>query len=157
MKDIVFPDLCTTENIFVNGNKVSFIDYDGLQIGSHISSSISSLLGDQKKILIPKYYDANSQLFKANLDKKSLIILYFITVFNIDLSHSIDLNNVNDSDFLQLFETLNLEDQDIQEKIWKAFQPTGNNDFLGDDVFKIAEKYKLTNSPDLPFKVLIKK
>ena len=63
----------------------------------------------------------------------------------------------NDSDFLQLFETLNLEDQDIQEKIWKAFQPTGDNEFLGNDVFKIAEKYKLTNSPDLPFKVLIKK
>ena len=40
--DIVYPDICTCDNIYVdssNGNKIQLIDYDGLQVGIYPSIS----------------------------------------------------------------------------------------------------------------------
>ena len=37
----------------------------------------------------------------------------------------------------------NLNDPDIMHKIWKLFQEKEENEYLGDDVFRIAEKYNL--------------
>lgn len=36
---------------------------------------------------------------------------------------------------------INLDDPDICHKVWKLFQEKEENEFLRDDVFKIAEKY----------------
>lgn len=38
---------------------------------------------------------------------------------------------------------INLDDPDICHKVWKLFQEKEDNEFLRDDVFKIAEKYNV--------------
>lgn len=142
--DVIFPDLCTCDNIFFGKDgKPEFIDYDGLQVGSHPSYVMSCAMGEQIQYYTPKYWDG--ELFNKNLDKRSSIFLYFISALGINLATVGQINprtgkviTVDD-----VFEVLNLDDSDICQKVWKAFQPNEENEFLRDDVFKIAEKYNL--------------
>lgn len=58
----------------------------------------------------------------------------------------------------EIFSIINLNDSDIQQKVWKLFQPEIANEFLGNDLYKLAEKYKLVMPfPNAPTKMLIKK
>lgn len=142
--DVIFPDLCTCDNIFFGKDgKPEFIDYDGLQVGSHPSYVMSCAMGEQIQYYIPKYWDG--ELFNKNLDKRSSIFLYFISALGINLATVGKINprtgkviTVDD-----VFKVLNLDDSDICQKVWKAFQPNEENEFLRDDVFKMAEKYNL--------------
>ena len=158
---IVFPDLCTTENIRITpDNKVVFIDYDGLQINKMPAIRFSSFLGEPEEVLTKKYYDYESGLFTKELDVKSAIFLYFVDVFEIDLSsvNKVDPYSHQKVTLDEIFSMIGLDDDDIKQKIWKLFQPTIPNEFLGDDLYKIAEKYKLIEPfPDSPIKTLIKK
>ena len=44
---IVFPDLCTCDNIIMGDNgKITLIDYDGLQVDNYNTGMISTALGD---------------------------------------------------------------------------------------------------------------
>lgn len=161
-ENVVFPDLCTCDNIFIDKDgRVQFIDYDGLQVGSHPSYVMSCAMGEQIQYYIPKYWDG--ELFNKNLDKRSSIFLYFISALGINLATVGQINprtgkviTVDD-----VFEVINLDDSDICQKVWKAFQPNEENEFLRDDVFKIAEKYNLRiigrRSDGVYLKQLVKK
>ena len=144
--NMVFPDLCSRDNIFVDSNgRITFIDYDGTQVGNCPTFVVSSLLGKQSDLLAsPKYYRGNN-LFTKELDKKSLMHLYFITAFNVDLSmignYVPELRRKIVLD--DIFECLNLDDADVCHKVWKVFHEKEGNDYLGDDVFRLAEKYDL--------------
>ena len=145
---IIFPDLCTCDNIFVNENgKFSLIDYDGLQIGDFITPILSTSLGEQDQYFCPKY--CNNYLFTPELDKKSLIILYFLITFNVDLNKVGMINPAtNDEVTLDfIFNTLGLDDYDIQNKVWKCLQSNHENEFLGDDVYRLAEVYNMAAFP----------
>ena len=49
---IVFPDLCTTENIRITADgKVFFIDYDGLQIKQMPAVGFSDFLGTHREVI----------------------------------------------------------------------------------------------------------
>ena len=65
------------------------------------------------------------------------------------------------SGFDTIFEAINLDDQDVCHKVWKLFQENEENEFLRDDVFRIAEKYDMRvvarRSDGLCVKKLIKK
>lgn len=143
---IVFPDLCTTENIRVTKDgKVFFIDYDGLQIKKMPAVGFSDFLGTPKEVLQDKYYDSKSNLFTKELDIKSAIFLYFVDVFGIHLG---TVNRIHPANGIRIsldyiFSLIHLEDVDIQHKVWKLFQPNVPNEFLGDDIYKLAEEYKL--------------
>lgn len=144
----VFPDLCTRDNIFIdeNGN-MSLIDYDGLQIGNCVTPVISTLLGNEHQYRCSKY--SQQKLFTPELDKKSLIFLYFYNVFGIDLSKVGTINPVTNKvvtlDYA--FEMIGLDDYDIQNKVWKCFQPKYENEFLGDDVYHMANYYDMIVVP----------
>ena len=151
--NIVYPDICTCDNIYVNSSGIQLIDYDGLQINNHPTVSFSTTLGDYRTYLpISKYCD-NSEggfpLFTKELDKKSLILLYFLTTFNIDLnkvgSRVPGSNRVLTLD--DLFKILNLNDYDMMHKVWKLFNDKEQNDWLGEDVFRIADNYKMVVDP----------
>lgn len=143
-KGIVFPDLATCDNIIIrNDGSIRLIDYDGLQVGKYKTVCISTNLGDNSQYMIPKYQ--KDFLFNPNLDKKSLINLYFLDAFNINLEMVGRYNpytggNVTLSD---VFEQIGLDDYDVQHKVWKCFQNDVDNDFLGSDVDRIADKYNL--------------
>lgn len=160
-KRIVFPDLCTCTNIILNNGKILLIDYDGLQIKKHATASFSSALGNQEDYNIPKYIGAEETLYTDNLDKKSLITLYMSTALNVDLCTIGSYNEytgrmITLDDVVQV---IGLDDEEISHKIWKVLQPTGDNEFLGEDVFKMAEKYEMRiigQNPDMPNRYLKK-
>ncbi len=154
---LVFPDLCTTENILVSKDgKVFFIDYDGIQIGNMPAVGYSDFLGTPEQVLTPKYYDDKTDLFTKELDIKSAIFLYFLDTFGVNLSTVGTLNPENGKivtlDFV--FQTINLEDPDIQQKVWLLFQEDKQNEFLGDSIYNLAEKYILV--PDMSVGGMIK-
>lgn len=143
--NIVFPDFCTCDNIFFDedGN-VQFIDYDGLQVGPHKTICFSTSLGDAENYFYNPKYCRNGH-FTKELDKKSSIVLYFLTTFNANLSkvgmpHPRTGIPVTLDDF---FRAINLDDPDLCHKVWKTFQNDQQNDFLGDTVYDIAEKYDM--------------
>lgn len=144
---IVFPDLCTCDNIFIDkSGNYQMIDYDDLQIGEQISSVISTELGVLSDNEVPKYKDQNTGLYTEELDIKSLIFLYFLHTFNIRLSSvGRPISGTNRTIDLDLiFNQINFYDYDIMNKVWKCLQSTGKNEYLGDDVFRIAEKYDMS-------------
>lgn len=159
---IIFPDLCTTENIRItHDNKVFFIDYDGLQIKHMPAVGFSDYLGTPKDVLVKKYYDHKSNLFTKQLDIKSAIFLYFVDVFGIDLGAVNQINPYTGQNISldEIFSMINLDNADIQQKVWRLFQPASiPNEFLGDDLYKLAEKERLVLPfPNAPIKVLRKK
>ena len=141
---LVFPDLLTCDNIFVHNGNYSFIDYDGIQIGDNKVAAISSSLGDQTQYLGTKYMKG-SALFTEQLDKKSLILLFFLTTFNINLDNvgKIDLFTGKRIELDDVFMAIDLDDYDIMNKVWKLFVNDENNEFLGDDLYNLIDKYNL--------------
>lgn len=158
---VVFPDLCTTENIRITPDgKAIFIDYDVLQIKKMPAVGFSTFLGDPRKVLTEKYYDFNTRLFSKEIDKKSAIFLYFVDVFGINLS-TVDTINPQTGKIVtldEIFSFINLTDDDVKQKVWKLYQPEIPNEFLGEDLYKLAENYRLVLPfPNAPTKMLIKK
>ncbi len=145
-ENIVIPDLCTFDNIYIDekGN-LQFIDYDGLQIGDQIASSISTSLGDDNIYMTPKYFDEETKLFTKNLDIKSLIYAYFLLCFNVRLDRvGMPIPGTNEVITLDyIFYQLNLYDDEFCHKVWKCLQDTGENEYIGEDTVRIAENYKM--------------
>lgn len=142
--DIVYPDLCSYDNIFVDGTNIELIDYEGLQIGKYNALGMSSAIGDRSLYNSSKKYSLGNNLFTKELDVKSLIFFYFRTVFNIDLK-LIDEYGIDVEIF---FNAINLNDPDIMHKVWKLFQEKEKNEYLGEDVFRIAENYNMDIYPN---------
>ena len=147
-KGVVFPDFCTSDNIMItNEGRIRLIDYDGLQVGKYKCVGISSNLGNFSQYLVPKYQ--NDLLFNANLDKKSLIELYFLDAFNVNIEivgqyipyigRKATLDDV--------FEQIGLDDYDMMHKVSKCFDDNVDNEYLGSDVDRIADKYRLVILP----------
>lgn len=158
---VVFPDLCTTENIRIMADgKVFFIDYDGLQIKQMTAVGFSDFLGTPEEVLNKKYYDDESGLFTKEIDVKSAIFLYFVDVFGINLAAVNRINPVTGRIVTldDAFSMIHLDDADIQQKVWKLFQFSIPNEFLGNNLYHLAEKYKLVRPfPNAPTKRLIRK
>lgn len=156
-KKIIFPDLATCDNIFVDKNlKISLIDFDGLQIGNQISSSFSSNLGNDEDYYIPKYM--NGDFFTEEIDKTSLAILYFLSAFNVDLKKVGKVNPFTGRlvTIEDIFETIGLDDQAFMDKIRAILSETQTGDFIGEDIERIAQKYSMRTA-ELPDGRFIKK
>lgn len=143
--DIVFPDFCTCSNIILSEDeKVQFVDYDGLQVGGYKTFSISSSLGEaEKHFFNPKY--CRNGFFNKELDKKSSIFLYFLVTFNVNLSNVGRVNSATGKVITldDCFQFINLDDPDLCHKVWKTFQDNQSNEFLGDTVHYVADKYDM--------------
>lgn len=110
-----------------------------------------------------KYINSDMS-FKKELDIKSLIHLYFLTTFHMDLTKVGQFypgtnNRVTLDDF---FNCIHLDDWDIMDKVYKVMYGNSSNEYLGDDVFRIADTYRMhaypvPNMPDRCIKVLEKK
>lgn len=143
--NIVFPDFCTCDNMFFDdAGNVQFIDYDGLQVGPHRSLCFSTSLGNSEShFLNPKY--CRNGYFTKELDKKSSIVLYYLTTFNANLNKvgAILPSTGKPVTLDDFFRAINLDDPDLCHKTWKLFQDNQDNDFLGDTVYDIADKYDM--------------
>lgn len=142
-ENIVFPDLCTCDNIFINGDRISLIDYDGLQVKEHRVDTISTSLGEPSQYYKNRKYMTEDNLFTSELDKKSLIILFFLTTFNINLN-KVGTKTMGQTITLDdVFYFIGLEDYDIMNKVWKIFNNEVSNEFLGDDLYRLYDNYQL--------------
>lgn len=150
--NIVFPDLCSWENMFIDEkHNIQFIDYDGLQVGNFPPTSISTFLGSIDHIQMnPKYYQNGS--YTKELDKKSLIYLYFSFVFNVGLQHVGMVVGPNRRMTLDdIFSALSIDDAELYDKVSRVFDDSSSNEYLGDTVFRIADEYSLCVDP-IPIK-----
>lgn len=139
---IIFPDLCSWQNILVTiDGDIRFIDYDDFQIGNLKTNCYSTALGTKDMLDTLGIMDSNG-LFNTNVDKLSLIYLYFLDALRVDLSKIIYSRDIAMS-LDNLFYKIGLDDVDIQEKICKLFQRNKENEFLGNDLYRIAEMYKI--------------
>lgn len=155
---IVFPDFCTCDNIIINSDgQVHLIDYDGLQVRNYKSIGISTSLGNDAQYMNSKYQ--KDGLFNPNLDKKSLIILYFLDTFNINLNTVGQFNPYSGRSITldDIFNQINLQDNDVKHKVWKCFRSDVDNDFLGTDVDRIADQYQMMIYPQSIGGVYIKR
>lgn len=146
--NIVFPDLCTCDNIFIDDNQdIQFIDYDGLQVGKHKTISMSTSLGDPRQYLGSKY--VKDYYLTKELDKKSLTVLYFLDTFHADLNKigCVDPATGKPVTLDDFFQCIQLDDWDVMDKVWKLFQNNKENEYLGEDVFRIADNYQLHTIP----------
>lgn len=134
--DIVFPCLCDETGIYLEQDfKPYFVNFEELQHGTFRAGRVSKKLGLRTDSNDSRYL--SDGLFTKNLDKMSSIYLYFLNTFNVDLS-KIDSTSVG-----EVFNRLGLKDDDICHKVWSLFNKDYDNDFLGDDVFRIAEEYEM--------------
>ena len=134
--DIVFPCLCDETGIYLEQDfKPYFVNFEELQHGTFRAGRVSKNLGLRTDSNDSRYL--SDGLFTKNLDKMSSIYLYFLNTFNVDLS-KIDSTSVG-----EVFNGLGLKNDDICHKVWSLFDKDYDNDFLGDDVFRIAEEYDM--------------
>lgn len=134
--DIVFPCLCDETGIYLEQDfKPYFVNFEELQHGTFRAGRVSKKLGLRTDSNDSRYL--SDGLFTKNLDKMSSIYLYFLNTFNVDLS-KIDSTSVG-----EVFNGLGLKNDDICHKVWSLFDKDYDNDFLGDDVFRIAEEYDM--------------
>lgn len=158
--NIIFPDLCTCDNLFIHNGQFSFIDYDGIQIDKYKVLAISSSLGNNNQYFVPKFF--KNGLFTTELDKKSMLILYFLTVFNIDLN-SIGRKVPYTGEIVSLkviFDTLGLEDDIFFKKASDILSPTKNGDYIIEDIIRIDRNYEMhsiAHIGDRYIKKLVKK
>ena len=146
--NIVFPDICSYENIFISNSdcNIELIDYEGFQVDNYPTLSFSRGLGDRQILMKSKKYTVEQgitgkvPLYTKELDIRSLIYFYFRSVFNIDLRY--------DRDIEVIARSINLNNPDIMYKVWALFEEDVPNEWLGDDVFEIATDYKLEILPN---------
>ncbi len=156
---IVTPDLATPGNVIVTRDgQVIFLDYDGLQINGIPSLQHSLTIGSLKALEIFGYYDSDTSRFTEDTDILSATTLYLTNVFGIDfLSLVYDYKNP-EACLNILFELINLDDQEIKDKIIRLFDPEAKKEPLGKNMYKIADNYLITESTDMPgLKALIRK
>ena len=120
----------------------------------------SNFLGTPEEVLNNKYFDFETGLFTKEINIRSAIFLYFVDVFGINLA-SVNRINPYTGQMVtldEIFSIINLQDVDIQQKVWKLYQTYIPNEFLGDDIYKLAEQYKLVELfPNAPIKRLVKR
>ena len=98
-------------------------------------------------------------MFTKEIDIKSAIFLYFVDVFGVNLA-MVNRKNPWTGQKVTLdtiFHLINLQEPSIQHKVWKLFQQSVPNEFLGEDMYRLAEKYKLMRMPNMEIKRLIRK
>lgn len=147
---IVMPDLCTCENILIQNNgDIKLIDYDGNQFGENDRSLFYStaLKNMREYIKYPKFV-TKPQSFTPELDKTSLTILMFLTVFNVNLN-SIGLRDVTGEKVTlkYIFDFLNIEDEQFMNKVAANLSMTEKGSFLAPELYRIAREYVMVARP----------
>lgn len=155
-KDIVFPDICTIDNIFIGPNgKIELIDYDGMQIGKYKAIEMSTTLDEEtNNYYVAKYWQ--KEIFTKNLDIKSLILLYFLKVFNVDLNQVGTISPFTNTPITldETFFIIGLRDYEIMDKVSKIFNDNVDNVYLEDTYDKLSRDYNLEINPISPTQYL---
>ena len=147
---IVMPDLCTCENIIVqkDGN-LRIIDYDGNQFGEDDKSiCFSTTLKHIREYVKSPKFMVKPQSFTTELDKTSLTILMFLTIFNVDLNTIGMLDPSGERVTLKyIFDYLNLHDEQFMNKVAAILSLTQKGTFLAPELYRLAKEYYMLARP----------
>lgn len=156
--NIVLPDYGSLNNLIIDkNNNFHFIDYDGIQINEHRSLAVSSSISTPL-IQTSKYYNNNFFTPELNILSHYVILLLDIVNANLLTVGKKTPNGVITLD--DFFNTIGLDNYDIQNKIWKLFQQNKKNEYLGEDLINLQENYKtviLGKYKNYPLKRLVRK
>ena len=161
-KGLVFPDLCTCDNIMLlPDGSIKIIDYDGIQFGKKDKTlAISTSLGEPTRYIKSEKYSYSPFCFTKELDITSLTILMFLVIFNINLNNVGTYNpftgqNVTLKD---VFELLNIDDEVFMNKVAANLSFKDKGTYLQDELYKIMRTYQMESYPLNPKeKVYMKK
>ena len=162
-QSIVFPDFANYKNIMIskdkNGTKtMNLIDYDGIQTDKFPTMTHATVLDplidsptlmskeeieSRYLIFTPKY--KKRDFFTQELNIYSEYVLFFLDLFNVSISQINQPLPYSNGilTFDMFFKTIGLNDDDLQNKIWKLFQQNEKNEFIGNDKYTILEKYDI--------------
>lgn len=139
---IVMPDLGTITNIIVTKKGLYYIDYSGLQVKDIRTQDISTLLvtNSWNEILYNYKYYQKDLLFTPELDKASLIYMFFYLAFRISLK---DYNLKNPKTLEAIFTNIfKINDPVLMYKVWLLYQDEPN-EFIADYLSRLAHNYKI--------------
>ena len=144
---IVFPDICSCDNIMLDEkDNFRLIDYDGFQIDNLLALAASTSLVD----VTSSKYVCNDKFYKT-IDMQSSIVLYYLSVFNIDLkSIGTEIAGTNlKVTLFDIFESLQLEDGNLYDITHKILSNEKECSFLEESIIRVSESYDMTAIPML--------
>ena len=139
---IVMPDLGNLTNIIVTKKGLFYIDYSGLQVKDVRTKDISTLLvtNSWNEILYNYKYYQKDFLFSPELDKASLIYMFFYLAFRINLK---DYNLQNPEILKNIFANIfKINDETLMHKVWLLYQ-NKPNEFIADYLSELSRNYKI--------------
>lgn len=141
---IVFPDLCTDGNIFIDkAYNMEILDYDGFQIKQFPATTYSDAIGNEHKYDCPKFR-VDEKFFTPEIDKVSLLYHYFLDAFSVDLKKVgqtfPDGRIITVKD---IFDIINLDDEIFMNKVEAILSNDRPGEFIDQDIFRIADNYDL--------------
>ena len=137
---IVLPDLCSCDNIYIDSEgNLSLIDYDGMQVDEFPVYAMSTSLGDEEKYFVPKYFDVNKRLFTTELDKTSLLLLYFLCTLHVNVAASFDV--YKDLSINVLLSEVGLDDPIIRRMVIDTLSSDTKGHYVDVIAGMIADKY----------------
>ncbi|MBR2603613.1 MAG: hypothetical protein IKE10_01115 [Bacilli bacterium] len=131
-EDIVFPHLLDTSIIVDKEGKVHITDYEDIQIGDQVTSEIPFILGGMSERLV-KYGEHGH--YTKQLDMLSLTHYYLRSLFG-----RFTNRNARALKFFGL-------DDDMIDRVLCADNDQIDNEYLGEKVLEIADKYELKEIP----------
>ncbi|MFA5603759.1 MAG: hypothetical protein WDA12_02765 [Bacilli bacterium] len=156
---IVFPDLLTYGNVRYNHktDDIILLDYDGFQIKNLPTWDMCSLLHPKiNQCLFHKKYLKQNR-FTNNIDKLSIAVgfLLFATNFNI-ANHYSKIDKSREINLILDF--IGLDDNSVRYKILKLFNNKEDNEYLEEDLLRIADMYRLEQHNEIPkYRKFVKK
>lgn len=116
---------------------LGIFDYDGMQVCGIPTSSRSSILFkflENNRLVKDKKYEPVEGLLTTDVNVFNSIVFYFMDCLGLDISNSDNL--------LNLINYLGIENESINNKILRLFDPTCRNEFFTDDEYnELNEKY----------------
>ena len=151
------PDIGSINNILVTKKGLYYIDYSGLQIKNIRSADLSTILINNTWSDIfycNKYFDSDL-LFTKELDKASLIYMFFYLAFRISLKNY----NLENSDKLEdtFINTFRITDANLMHKVWLLYQKDLPNEFIADYIEKLSHNYKIVADYKTARRMLVRK
>lgn len=144
---LVFPDILTCENIIKTQNGIRLIDFDGMQYKDMHITACSTSLGDVSYLEGTKYFKPNKFLtFTPEVDKLSMMVLYLLSACHLNLMPTmanLSTKMSRENAIIYIIHALGLERDPIAYKLFNLFNDKAPNEFISDDLMRIAEEYRL--------------
>lgn len=144
---VVFADSLAQGNLKYNSQTkgIKVIDYDGLQVNKISSGEIYEEACEDKNPILnsPKYF-VNSQEephFNKDIDLFALTLNFIFYATNINIAQQ---DQVKTPEYIMFIaKAIGLEDRSLIRKLMILFDPRVSNEYLGEDMLRLAQNYYL--------------